>query len=133
MKLIKYNPCCRSFDNSVVNSVFNNFFNDRFFHQPFSYWLGNWGPRTSLNEDGGFSLNYELAGYKPEDIKVEAEGDILYVMAENKKLGKLKHSVSLPDYVDVEKIDAKLENGLLEVVLPVKEEKKPKRIQIALK
>ena len=45
--------------------------------------------------------------------------------------GRFTRSFTLPDTVDVQKVAAKFENGMLELTLPVTEATKPRRIEIA--
>lgn len=44
--------------------------------------------------------------------------------------GRFQRLVKLPAPVDAEKVEAKLENGVLEVTLPKAEEAKPRRIVV---
>lgn len=95
----------------------------------------NFASRLSLdvNEKGDYVLSLPLAGYKQEEVFINVENSELFIKAENKKLGVIQKSLVLGDLADLNKIEAKFENGLLEVIIPKKEEAKPKRIQIQVK
>jgi HSP20 family protein len=98
-------------------------------------------------DDDEFVLTAEVAGIKPEDIKIEIKDDILTVKgdvkAENngdgdyllKEIyqGEFCRSLRLPEPVEVEKVEAKFENGLLIIHLPKAEEVRPKTIKIKAK
>lgn len=47
--------------------------------------------------------------------------------------GTFSRSFTLPAIVDVEKIEAKMENGVLKMRLPKREESKPRQIEIKAK
>ncbi|OGO17512.1 MAG: hypothetical protein A2Z14_00870 [Chloroflexi bacterium RBG_16_48_8] len=95
-------------------------------------------------EDDEFVLTAEIAGIKPEDIQIEIKDDILTVKGEIKSetngdgkyllreiyQGEFCRSLRLPEPVEVEKVEAKFENGLLRIHLPKVEEARPKTIKI---
>jgi len=100
-----------------------------------------------IENDNEYLIEMLLAGIKKEDVKIDAEKDILTIHAERKldnKLkynrkqmyfGKYKRSFVLPENVDKSKIDAQLSDGILRITLskliPKKEE--TKKIMIELK
>ncbi len=100
------------------------------------------------NKDA-FTLRAELPGFRKEDIQVEVADGILTVTAHQKtekEAGKndktaaatvqerrFSRSVSLPENLDLAKIQANYENGVLTVLLPKREEVKPKQIAIEVK
>ena len=90
--------------------------------------------------DNEISIDAELPGFKKEDINIEFEDGRLTISAENKDesedkednyvvrerhSGKIYRSVYLGD-VEEDKISAKYENGILNIVVPkfIKSEKK---------
>jgi HSP20 family protein len=103
-------------------------------------------PRVNVREnDDKVSLTFEVPGLDKGDIKIVVEDDILTVSGERKfsdeksendfvrseiRSGSFSRSFTLPDTVDAEKVTADYKNGLLEVTLPKKEEKKPKQIEV---
>lgn len=95
---------------------------------------GQWVPLVDIFEDDeSIVLRAELPGVKKEDIILDVSNGVLtlsgkkqfrheeqcenYHMME-RQYGTFRRSFSLPDIVDVDKIDAKYERGVLEVVLP---------------
>ncbi len=84
----------------------------------------------------------ELPGVNRDDISVEMTEGYLTVTAARKTAGTnvedaesfaFTRSVSVGEDVDVQKVGAAYENGVLTVTLPKREEAKPKKIAIAVK
>lgn len=104
-------------------------------------------PACDISEtDEHYLMSVDLPGMKKEDIKIEISGDTLTVSgerkfesAENKKqkiqryeksYGFFKRSVTLSQAVEAEKIEARYENGVLELYLPKTQAAKPRHIEI---
>jgi HSP20 family protein len=101
---------------------------------------------VSVNESAEqVTVRVELPGVSKEDITVNVNNDVLTISGERKaperkeneqyirneiSYGKFERSLSLPYPVDVEKVMASQENGVLTVVLPKHENAKPKQITI---
>jgi len=96
-------------------------------------------------EDSTFHLEVDLPGVKKEDIDIKIEDNILVVSAVRKyqneltkddyyicesSFGKIERRYSLPDSIDTNKVDAKLEDGRLEIELEKTKKAKPKSISI---
>lgn len=96
------------------------------------------------NEDGAV-VTAELPGFAPEAIDISVVGNTLTVSGERqpeevgeggsyhrreRSCGRFNRSFQLPFEVDASKVDASLENGVLNVTLPRAEEDKPKRITV---
>jgi len=96
-------------------------------------------------EDSTFHLEVDLPGVKKEDIDVKIEENVLVVTAIRKfknelsrenyyvcesAFGKMERRFVLPESVDTKKIDAKFEDGRLEIELQKTEKAKPKSIEI---
>lgn len=94
----------------------------------------NWDSfRSDLDFDEkaqGWKTELNLAGYKKEEIKIEVKDGQVIVTAENDKRGRAMRSYYVSE-ADPDKIEAKLEEGVLSLVLPRKIEKVPKRIAIS--
>jgi HSP20 family protein len=91
----------------------------------------------------------ELPGFRKEDIDVTFDNQTLTISAERredrqngdaKKPGHLLHerrytrflrSFTLPPTVSAQKVDAKLQDGVLTITLDKREETKPKKIQVS--
>ena len=91
-----------------------------------------------------FSIIAELPGIAREDVKINVEKDVLTISGERKRpadddnkilwserfFGTFKRSYKIDDTIDTEKITASFDHGLLKLTLPVKEEIKPKHIEV---
>lgn len=86
-----------------------------------------------------------LPGVKPEDVDLSVVGDTLTIKAavkeedevedgcyycHERREGTFQRSVKLPSVTVADKAEAKLENGVLTLVLPKAEEVKPKSIKV---
>ena len=67
-----------------------------------------------------------VAGHRDSEERKEGETYALY----ERQYGSFTRSFSLPDLADGDKIQAKLENGVLTLAVPKKAEAKPKKISI---
>ena len=93
-----------------------------------------------------YHVDVDLPGVKKEDIKVDLNKGVLTISGERKTkdevkqedyykietyFGKFSRSFTLPDNVDIENIEAKSDNGVLEVVIPkLKDDVARKSIEI---
>jgi len=139
MTLVKYNP------RDYRPVTFSNFF-DKFFSDDFNggKQMTSFSPKVDIAESEiEFELHFQIPGMKKEDIKIDLEKDRLTVSGERKmaeeKNEKNFHSVEsyygtfsrsffLPDNVNVDKIDASYEDGILNIVIPKDEKKEPKKL-----
>jgi HSP20 family protein len=112
--------------------------------------FGNWQgefPIDLYQDKDAFVLRAELPGFRKEDLQVEVADGILTLTGhqkaetgEKEKDAKgttqersVSRSISLPEHVNAEKIQAAYENGILTVTLPKLEEVKPRQIAIEVK
>jgi len=101
-------------------------------------------------EDTGkeFKLAFETPGINKEDVKIEVTGNTLEVSAETRHeeeenaknylrrercVSKFYRALELPEDVVTDKVDAKMENGILEITLPKKEPVEVKKKTIKVK
>jgi HSP20 family protein len=131
------------------NSVFNDFVPtsfghlvDRFFNESISRSGGSaysFVPKVDIIEnEKAFEIQVEIPGMNKEDFKIDLKDNFLTVSGERKntreknekhfssietQYGSFKRTFALPENVDAEKIEAKYNNGILELVVP-KDEKK---------
>jgi len=104
-------------------------------------------PFANLAKRGsdGFTIEIDLPGVKKEDIELQVEDNILTVKAVRKiknevkkedyylcesNFGLISRSFVLPEGIDKEKIDAKLEDGRLYISLEKEESRKAKSISV---
>lgn len=98
-----------------------------------------------LETDLQYQVTLELPGVKLEDVTVEYVDDLLQISGEKKlacdesaktchcserQAGPFKRTFRFPTDVDNEKIEARLENGLLFVTLPKAAQVLPRKIEI---
>ena len=91
--------------------------------------------------------NLQAKRFKKEDVKVSVENDVLTVKCgvyppehDNDDAFLVYRGISAQTYefslklnrIDVSKISAKIEDGILHLEMPVIKEEKPKAIQIAI-
>ncbi len=102
-------------------------------------------PLINLTEDrNNYYVRAELPGVKAEALdiqatanniaisgerKIAAEGDARYHRRE-REAGSFSRMIGLPGDINSDKVDAKLENGVLTVVIAKAEAAKPKQITI---
>jgi HSP20 family protein len=111
--------------------------------------LGRWYPAIDvIDKEDSYVLKAELPGVKKEDVKVDVHDSTLTIKGEKKaeekvekenylrierSYGAFSRSFTLPENADAAKIKASYNDGVLELVIPKKEEAKPKTIQIEVK
>ena len=99
-------------------------------------------PAVNIVEtDENYRLEMAAPGLKKGDFKISVENDVLTVSTEkktestekNEKYSRKEFSYSsflrsftLPEIVDMDRINANYENGIMTLLLPKKEEAKPK-------
>jgi HSP20 family protein len=94
-------------------------------------------------EDGKVFLCLELPGVQKDALDLRIENDQLVIEARRAEpehtgeyvvreriMGDYYQSYTLDDTIDREKVDARMENGVLTVTLHMKESVKPRKIQI---
>jgi HSP20 family protein len=147
MALIRWEPVAEL--NTIQNEM-NRLFNT-FFDQPGPTGRGNgttrrWLPPTDLVEtDEHYVLRADLPGLSDGDVNVQLEDNVLTISGERKAehedqqegyyrleraSGMFSRSLTLPDGVDPDSIQAHFDRGVLEIRIPKPEQKKPKTVQI---
>ncbi|NLN70509.1 MAG: Hsp20/alpha crystallin family protein [Chloroflexi bacterium] len=100
-----------------------------------------------VENDDAFIVKADMAGINPDDIEITftdnnltIRGEVLDEHEESQEdryhlrercCGTFARTISMPGSVDVNKIKAETENGVLQIYLPKKEEVKPRRIEIS--
>lgn len=108
-----------------------------------------WMPFVDVFEKNGeIVVKAELPGLEKKDIKVHVTDDVLTIEGERKteekveednwfrhemSYGEFVRRIDLPEGVDPERIEARYENGILELHMPKSEGFKPKEIPIPVK
>jgi HSP20 family protein len=110
---------------------------------------GNWSPTVDVYEDqNGIVLEADLPGLKPGEFELAIENNVLTLKGERKfekkteegnyhrverSYGSFTRTFTLPSTVDVNNVAADFKDGVLKVMLPRKEETKPRQIQVQVK
>lgn len=137
MSLIRYNSALNDFTPTSFSNLIDRFFNDKLTRGGGSAY--SFMPRVDIiEEDKAFEVHVAVPGMNKEDFKIDLNDNYLTVSGERKfnrekkednfysmetQYGTFSRSFSLPENVDANKISAKYENGILEVIIP-KDEKK---------
>jgi HSP20 family protein len=94
-----------------------------------------------------FVLRADLPGLSENDVSIELEDNVLTVAGERKAeheqrgegyyrveraFGSFSRSLTLPEGVNADAIQASFSNGVLEVRIPKPEQHKPRKVQISL-
>jgi HSP20 family protein len=127
---------------SEMNRLFNTFFDEGGKNGE----RRRWAPAVDLLErEDSLVLRADLPGLKEDDVQIEVRDNVLTISGERRAefedseqgyyrieraFGSFSRSLTLPEGVDSDKIEANFENGVLEVKIPKPEEVKPKRISI---
>lgn len=106
------------------------------------------GPRfmpIDLHREGDhYILNADLPGVDPGSVDVDVDGQVLTIRAERtsrsqegeqwlareRPSGSFLRQFNLGDGIDTEKISANYENGVLNLMMPVSERAKPRKVEI---
>ena len=96
--------------------------------------------RTPYNvheTDEFYQLSLDVPGVDPKQIQLKVQENTLFVSAKEDKESKsikscrsISTSFSLPHHVDISKIEANVENGVMDIVLPKKKEAQLKEISV---
>jgi HSP20 family protein len=108
---------------------------------------GAWVPPVDIYDSGNHELviKAELPDMSKDEIEIAVENSTLTLRGEKKMdqtikdeqchriervYGSFSRSFSLPPTVDTSKVSADYKNGVLTIKLPLREEAKPKQIQV---
>lgn len=129
-----------------INRLFKDAFND--FDQG-SDPLTSWYPATDIFETkDDYVFKLEVPGLSKDDVNIELNDNTLTIKGEKKEekeikkenyhriessSGKFSRSFTLPRNIDTKKVNAHMENGILELRVAKAEDKKAKAIPINIK
>jgi len=102
-----------------------------------------WTPAIEVAErDGKYVVHAELPGLKPEEVSVEVTDDTIVIQGERqsqtednqggirrteRRYGRFYRAIPLPEQVNASDIQAKFENGVLEITAPVPQQQSHRR------
>ena len=99
-------------------------------------------PLSLWQDDNAIYLEVELPGVSENDVDITVHEGVLTVKAQkqdqegrnylhsSRAFGSFERSISLPEQVDSQKVEASLSSGVLRVVLPKLEQEKPRKIAL---
>ena len=129
---------------SPFDILFKNFFESDADFAPFNQIRFNYPVDIYTTEDG-MNIDIACVGVDKKDLDIKIEGDILRVEykkdsnEEDTKLDYIQKGIArravnmgwrISRRYDLSKLDAKLENGLLQLHMPITAESKPKKVTI---
>jgi HSP20 family protein len=107
---------------------------------------GHWSPSCDILETrDAVILRAELPGVRESDVQIDVDGGVLTLRGTRefekesdeksyhrieRSYGSFARSFTLPRTVDAENISARLDAGVLEVVMPKREDVRPRKITI---
>ncbi len=125
-----------------MDRLWEDFFGEREVMTPEATWV----PAVDVSEtDDAIVVKAEVPGMDPKEIDISFSGDLLTIKGEKKqrteekkenyhrietRYGAFSRTIRVPVQVDADKIEASYDKGVLKIVLPKKEEAKPKQIEI---
>jgi HSP20 family protein len=115
-----------------VDRVFNQFWTDLPTRTASAGSVGSFQVNTT---DDGWRIDIPLPGIDPQHVTLEAAGNTLSIRADEPGDGKTtgaryEQTLTIPQFLDLEKLSATHRHGLLQLTLPLKDSVKPRRIQI---
>lgn len=135
-------------DQGNIKDIFEYFLNDFYpITTPFTNESKrNLPPRVDISEtEFDYNLDVELPGIDQKDIDVKIDDNILTIKgkkeqkAETKEknyytreiyYGSFQRSISLPNNIKADAVDAKYENGILHITIPKKTHETAKKIEV---
>ena len=149
MALIRWEPVAElNTIQNEMNRLFNTFFDPSTPSGRPNGTTRRWLPPMDLVETADhYVLRADLPGLSDGDVNVQLEDNVLTISGERKAehedqqegyyrleraFGAFSRSLTLPDGVDPDGVQAHFDRGVLEIRIPKPEQKKPRTVQISL-
>jgi|SRR5581483_1900538 len=101
-------------------------------------------PLDAYRQDDHFVVHFDLPGVDPSSIEMTVEKNVLTVSAERqwqatdnqqvlaseRPQGTFSRQLFLGEGLDTDEVEARYDNGVLTVTIPVAEQAKPRKVQI---
>jgi HSP20 family protein len=101
-------------------------------------------PMDAWREGDAFVIELDLPGVRPETVDIDVERNVLTVRAERparngdwemlaseRPTGLFSRQLVLGDNLDLDKLTANYEDGVLRLTVPVAEKAKPRKIEVS--
>src|SRR3954447_17045282 len=102
----------------------------------------SWAPVAMWEDEDHFFIEAEMPGLSDDDIEVTVHNEMLFIRGERKpeegrkylyngrSYGRFERTITLPEAVNTDDVQATLTNGVLRIALAKSPEAKSKRIAI---
>ncbi len=146
MSLIRYSPSVMGLQQQI-NRMFHEFDSSLFDHLE-GLRDGLFTPVADVKEDDdAYTIHLEVPGVSQRDIDLQLHDNVLTIRGRKEQkhqeeegryrrversYGTFARSLALPRAVDESAVSANLENGVLEVRLPKREEARPRQINVGV-
>ncbi len=133
---------------SEVNRLFSTFFEPSAPRSATGPVARRWSPALDVIErDEQYVLRADVPGVREEDISVELDGSVLTISGRREAehdeqragyhrvervAGEFSRSLTLPEGIDADRIEASYDRGVLEVRVPKPEQAKPRKVEISV-
>lgn len=121
---------------------------DEFFRTPAHN--GTYAPAVEIGKnENGYRLVTHLPGFKKDEVNVTVENGLLTISGKREEEAESDYQVVRSEFAayhefkrtlkidagafDAEHIEARLNDGILEVILPLAEERKPRQIEVQVR
>jgi HSP20 family molecular chaperone IbpA len=97
-----------------------------------SLFQGGWQQMLGINvqrREDGFELEMPVPGFRPEDLDISYQDGVLTVTGRNEKRS-FTRSLTVPEDIDDDSIQARVEHGMLLLTLKQHPKRQPKRISV---
>lgn len=141
MNLVTWNSPMRAMQDweQDLDRLFENFLMDRGARWDAVY------PRLDVVEhDDAYDVHVDLPGVKRENVDVSLTSNVLTITGTRhsetskekegvtrEESGRFERSLTLPEGIDGNKVEAEMENGVLSLHIPKSESAAPRKIEIA--
>ncbi len=115
-------------------------------HEPYMQSRATVYPAMNISEDAdNIYVQAEIPGVDPKALKISVEGETLNLEGERKaevisekhsfhrreiEHGSFNRAITLPNRINIDKVEAKAVDGIILITLPKAEEVKPKTISV---
>jgi len=121
-----------------------SFVPEEFFAPQLKTWTF-WPAIDVAEDDKGVTIRADIPGLEAKDVAVETSGNTLTirgsreeakqektasVFRQERRFGKFERTITLPAYIDADKVEAKYDKGTLTVTAPRAPGEGPKRVEV---